>query len=246
MDEQHCVLIVQARMRSVRFPGKVLQKIMDKPLLGYLLERLKRVTGAHEIVVATTTNKADQEILTVAEDYDVSVFRGNEENVLDRYLQAARQHHADVVVRVTADCPLIDSQIIDKVISAFYQQNRPYDYVSNILERTYPRGMDVEVFSFQALEQASNHAQKDHEKEHVTPYIYRHPQTFRLLNVSQDEDQSRFRLCVDTKEDFHLIELLLKELYPTQPHFDLQSIIKVLKQHPQWVKVNQHIEQKKH
>ncbi|NEO63206.1 MAG: NTP transferase domain-containing protein, partial [Moorea sp. SIO4G2] len=160
------VIIVQARMTSTRLPGKVLKQVLGKPLLDYQIERLRRVKLADEIVIATTINQTDEPIVELCNSISIPYFRGSEEDVLARYYGAAVEHQADVVVRVTSDCPLIDPQVIDQVIQFYLDHQGEYDYVSNSLQRTYPRGMDTEVFSFAALDEAFHEASAQPDREH--------------------------------------------------------------------------------
>ncbi|WP_378950627.1 cytidylyltransferase domain-containing protein [Pelosinus sp. sgz500959] len=239
------VIIVQARMTSTRLPAKVLMPILGKPLLTYQIERMKRIKLADEIVIATTTNDDDQTIVDLCEKLSISYFRGSELNVLERYYEAAKKYNADHVVRLTSDCPLIDPAVVDKVI-AFYKENKSdYDYVSNTLKRTYPRGLDTEVFSFQILHQAYQEAIEMSDKEHVTPFIYGHPDRYRLANVFHTENLSTHRWTVDTVEDFQLIHRMIEQLYPIKQNFTLQDCIELLDQYPAWKNINSHIEQKK-
>jgi spore coat polysaccharide biosynthesis protein SpsF len=236
------VIIVQARMGATRLPGKPLKLVLGKPLLGYLMDRLKRVKRADQLVVATTQNPQDQKIVDWCTAAGLTVFKGSEEDVLDRYYQTAKEAGAEVVVRVTGDCPLIDPEIVDRVIELFLSGN--YDYVSNVLERTFPRGMDVEVFSFKALEKAALEAKAPEEREHVTPFIYRHPELFRLGNLKGKKNDSKFRLTVDTKEDLMVVSLLIEALYPKKQNFTLEDLLGALQENPEWEKINSHIEQK--
>lgn len=235
-------LIVQARMGASRLPGKPLLQVLDKPLLAYLIERLKRVKRASKLVIATTENENDLPIVTCGKNLSVDVFRGSENDVLSRYLAAAREMKADIIVRITADCPLIDPVIIDDAIHGFLQGS--CDYFSNVLKRTFPRGMDVEVFSRKALEEANLKAKLPSEREHVTLYIYRHPEHFQIKNFEREKDDSHLRLTVDTQEDFILIEKMIHALYRNNPHFGLVDMLDLLKKHPDWILINQHIAQK--
>ena len=237
------VIIVQARMTSTRLPGKVLKKVLGKPLLAYQLERLRRVQLADEIVLATTTNQTDDVLSAFAAKEEIRCYRGDEQDVLDRYYQAAVMAEADVVVRVTSDCPLIEPSIIDEVIQA-YNKSTEIDYVSNTLSRTYPRGLDVECFSFKALEIAWKNADKAYEREHVTPYLYQQPM-FIKKELKADGDYSQYRWTVDTQEDYELVRLLLEELYLSQPYFSWRDVLSVLERHPEWKLINAEIEQKK-
>ncbi|PHM11053.1 cytidylyltransferase domain-containing protein [Nostoc sp. 'Peltigera malacea cyanobiont' DB3992] len=240
------VIIVQARMTSTRLLGKVLKKVLDKPLLEYQIERLKRVKLADEIVIATTTNSTDLPIVELCDRLSIPYFRGSEEDVLARYYGAAKEYQADVVVRVTSDCPLIDPQVIDKVIQFYINNKYEYDYVSNSLERSYPRGMDTEVFSFLALHQAFVEAIAQPDREHVTPFIYMHPERYRLAQVIYSENQSSHRWTVDIADDFELIKRIIEALYPQIPTFTLEDCLDLLREYPDWSLINAHVEQNKY
>ncbi len=239
------VIIDQARMTSTRLPGKVMKEILGKPLLEYQIERLRRVDEADEVVIATTTNNSDQPIVELCEDLGVAYYCGSEEDVLSRYYEAAVNFAADTVVRVTSDCPLIDPAVVDKVIKYYKNKRDNYDYVSNTLQRTYPRGMDTEVFPFKALEEAFLNAGEQPEREHVTPYICWHPERYRLHNVNYHEDKSRHRWTVDEVEDFILIKNIIEAVYPFNPQFDMEDVLGLLNKHPEWVELNAGVEQKK-
>lgn len=238
-------IIVQARMTSTRLPGKVLLPVLGRPLLKYQIDRLKRVKEAEVLIIATTTNATDEPIVRLCQQEGVNVIRGSELDVLDRYYQAASQFGLATVVRVTSDCPLIDPAVIDQGIRMYKNGPRHYDYVSNGRKRTYPRGMDVEVFSMQALAEAYREGKAEPEREHVTPFIYGHPERYVLGELLYDRDESKHRWTVDTPEDFALIEKLLGTLYPVNPQFTLEDLLRVIKEHPEWSEINAHIEQKK-
>lgn len=235
-------IICQARMTSTRLPGKVLLPVLGRPLLAYQLERLQRVRNADTLVVATTSNASDDAIVALCQQLGVATWRGSEHDVLARYADAAAAQHADVVVRVTSDCPLLDPAVVEQAIVAYRAGD--CDYVSNSLQRTFPRGMDVEVFSAAALARAQAEASTPAEREHVTPYIYHHPDCFRLKTLCYPQDQSQHRWTVDTPEDFALIERLLTALYPAQPLFTLEDALALIAQHPEWSALNAHVEQK--
>ena len=240
------VIISQARMTSTRLPGKVLKPVLGKPLLAYQIERLRRVKGAAEVVIATTTNAADDAIVALCEELSCAFYRGSENDVLSRYYEAAAAFEADAVVRVTSDCPVIDPAVIDDVIDLFRLADRKrYDYVSNTLTRSFPRGMDAEIFSFPALVEAHAKAILPYEREHVTPFFYQHPEKFALGNVAHRQDESRHRWTVDTIEDFELLERIITALYPSHPAFTLGDMLQLLEGNPSWALLNAHVEQKK-
>ncbi|MEO1067892.1 MAG: glycosyltransferase family protein [Cyanobacteria bacterium J06638_6] len=237
-------IIVQARMTSTRLPGKVLKPVLGKPLLEYQIERLQRVKLADTIVIATTTNVTDAPIVDLCKALGVDYFRGSEQDVLERYYGAAKQAQADVVVRVTSDCPLIDPQIIDQVIQFYLSHSDRYDYVSNSLQRSFPRGLDTEAFPTWALEQAYREATAPPEREHVTPFIYNHPERYAIGHLTYPQDLSHHRWTVDTSEDFELMKRMLEALYPQVPDFTLQDCLDLIDQHPDWPAINGHTKQK--
>jgi spore coat polysaccharide biosynthesis protein SpsF len=229
-------IVVQARMGSTRLPGKVLKDIAGRPMLSYQMERLRRVKRAERIVVATTDQPADDAVERFCRKEKIACVRGSEDDVLARYHLAIERFPTDVVVRITADCPLIDPAIVDEAIAAYEP-----DYVSNMLEITYPYGMAVEVFSAQALREAHREAKDPAEREHVTPFIWRRPQRYRLKSLTMTPNLSHHRWTVDTPEDFELVSRLLKTL---KPNFRLQDVLAVLNDHPDWCALNAHVEQK--
>lgn len=239
------VAIIQARMGSTRLPGKILKKVMDKTLLEYQLERVQQSTLIDEIIVATTEKEHDQAIVKLCVHLGQKVYRGSENDVLSRYYEAAVQSKADVVVRLTSDCPLIDPKVIDGVIKLYLERRADIDYASNTLERTYPRGMDTEVFSYEALQKAHEQASLERDREHVTAFIYTNPSEFQLANLTCEQSLGSHRWTVDTEEDFELIKRILEYLYPNNPQFTMRDVLDLLKMNPTWVDINAHIEQKK-
>jgi spore coat polysaccharide biosynthesis protein SpsF len=235
--------IIQARMGSTRLPRKVLKEVLGKSLLEYQIERVKRAKMIDEIIIATTIKEEDNPIVKLCEKLSIPYYRGSEDDVLSRYFEAAKEYKVDVIVRLTSDCPVIDSEVIDKAIRVFLTGE--HDYVSNSIERTYPRGMDTEVFSYQGLEEIHQKATKPHEREHVTPYFYQHSEKFNLKNVFHSEDLSKYRLTVDTKEDLELIQCIIQDLYPNKHNFTLKDIKKSLEANPDLLFINSHVEQKK-
>jgi spore coat polysaccharide biosynthesis protein SpsF len=236
------LIIVQARMTSNRLPGKVLLPLAGEPMLARLIERLRRVERADGIIIATTTNTPDDAIAELCSRLGVPCHRGSEHDVLSRYADAARLGGARVVVRITADCPLIDPALIDRLIATYAEGGS--DYVSNMLPPTWPYGMAVEVFSAAALEQAHAEATQAAEREHVTPFLYWHPERYRLRNVESPVDLSHHRWTVDTPEDYELVRRLFETLQPLQPDFSQADVLRLLDHHPDWVGINQHVQQK--
>ncbi len=235
------IVIVQARMTSTRLPGKVLKEVLGKPLLEYQIERLRRIHNTDEIIVATTTNETDQPIVSLCHRLSVPYFRGSEEDVLSRYHGAALAAGARVVVRITADCPLIDPQVCGDAIGFYHQHRHQYDYVR--LEH-YPRGLDAEIFPFDVLDECWREATARPDREHVTPFIYNHPERYRVKRLYAPADYRQYRWTVDTPEDFELIRRLIEELYPAKPAFAMTDILAVLARHPDWLAINAAVRQR--
>lgn len=239
------VIIVQARMASTRLPGKILKQVLGKTLLEYQLERLQRVKSADRIVVATTDHGEEKPIVDVCDRLGVDMFRGSESDVLARYYGAATAFHGDTVIRITSDCPLIDPAVVDRVVGFYLTHRDQYDYVSNTFpELTYPRGMDTEVFSYKALKEAFLEAEDQPEREHVTIFIKRRPERYRIKNLPYHRDESHYRWTVDTPEDFHLIERMIMALYPEKPQFTLEDCLELMARHPEWARLNADVRQK--
>jgi spore coat polysaccharide biosynthesis protein SpsF len=196
-----------------------------------------------DIVIATTIEKQDDEIVLWCQKEEVACYRGSQNDVLQRYLEAARIHHADVVVRVTGDCPIIDPEILDKTVNFFLQNQQKYDYVSNTILGSYPRGLDVEVFSMNALEKEAVAANREEHREHVTLYFYEHPEEFRVGRPKMGEESSD-RWTVDTEEDLTLVTKIIEELYSAKPNFSMQDVLDLLDRQPWLRKINSHISQK--
>ncbi len=238
------VVIVQARMGSTRMPGKVMKFVLGKPLLQHQIERLGRSALADDIVVATTTGDADKPIVSLCRALSIRFFRGPEDDVLTRYFDAATTAKADNIVRVTSDCPLIDPRVVDRVIRYFMENQSRMDYVSNCLKRTYPRGMDCEVFPMRVLREVNEVATSDSDREHVTPFIYRHPNRYQLGNVALEKDYSHYRWTVDTPEDFELVNLLMKAAHAVRADYTLQDCLDLMEKHPTWAQINAGVSQK--
>jgi spore coat polysaccharide biosynthesis protein SpsF len=231
-------IIIQARMNSSRLTGKVMKKIMGKPLLELLIERLKHCRYVDEIIVATTTNAVDDVIEALAMRLSVKSMRGSEEDVLDRYFQAAKKFNLDHIVRITADCPLIDPAIVDKILKYYIDTNFKYDYLCNTLKPTFPDGMDVEIFSFEVLKKIHEFSKEKYLREHVCGYIIENPDQFNIKNYTNDEDLSSLRWTVDTPEDFSFVKIIFERLYPSKNTFHMSDILELIRQDPELMKIN--------
>jgi len=223
MEKIKTLCIIQARMGATRLPGKVLLKVGGVPLLEYEIKRVKQAKKVDKIVVATTVNKQDDRIEKLSRKIGVACFRGDENDVLDRYYQCVLKYpQYDNIVRITGDCPLIDPEVIDNVIS-FFEEN-DFDYASNVQPPTFPDGMDIEIFKRSALDKAAKEANLMSEREHVTPYICE-KKFFKKGNLSADYDFSHFRLTVDNKEDFEVIKFLIENSKITDGYMEYISLL---------------------
>ncbi len=242
------VAIVQARMGSTRLPGKVMKELCGRPVLWHVVDRLQRSKKLNRIVVATTVLQEDDVIERFCKKNNILVYRGSSEDVLNRYFEASKKFKANTVIRITSDCPVIDPVILDEMIVEYEKilLVHPLNaYVSNTLKRTFPRGLDVEIFSNDLLENTFLHARSPHEKEHVTPYIYSHPELFYLFSFESEIDYSAFRWTLDTSEDFQLIEQIYKRLYNENQLFLFRDILNLFDKSPELKFINDHVEQKK-
>ena len=233
--------IIQARMGSSRLPGKVLMDLEGQSVLARVAGRLARSREIDRIVVATTDATTDDPIVDACESLRVEYFRGAEQDVLDRFYQAARANAADLVVRVTSDCPLLDPALVDDTIVLFRNQN--VDYASNVFPRTYPRGLDVEVFTVAALDRAWGEAREPHQREHVTPYFYENPHKFRQASMTGNADYSRYRWTLDTREDLELLRAVYSR-FDGRDDFSWQEVIHLMEREPELAEVNSGVPQK--
>lgn len=241
--------IIQARTSSTRLPGKILKPLpynSDVNVLQQVIRRLKKSSRTDEIVIATTLDICDDVIIKIAEMECVKYFRGSREDVLSRYYLTAKESKADVVVRITSDCPCIDWNVIDRCIRMHVENGS--DYTTNCLERTFPHGLDVEVFNFSVLEDAHLNADKQYEREHVCPYIHTtHKNRFKLTNVyaGDGEKGADIRITLDTEEDYTLLCAVYDYLYPDNEFFELKDIVRLFEK-KSWLKmINKKVVQKK-
>lgn len=232
------VAIVQARMSSSRLPGKVLKKVLNRPLLSFQLERIAQSKMVDAIVLATTVNPIDDAIESVAKAQEVKVFRGSEKDVLSRFNGAAEELDAQLIVRITGDCPLIDPDIIDEVVKRFGEQWIDCQFATNAIPRSYPAGMEVECFTRQALRIAAAEATDPYDREHVTSFFYRNPDRFKPLSVVSEVNRSQERWTLDELQDFLLIKKVIEGLSKTHKSFRMNDIINILDSNPDWRDLN--------
>ena len=236
------VCVVQARMRSTRLPGKVLRDLVGRPMLVRQLERLMACQSIDEIVIATPSDSIDDPIAALATGLGFAVVRGSSEDVLSRFILAARETHADVVVRVTADCPLIDPSTTDRVVDELTTHQETCDYASNVVRRTYPRGLDVEALFVDTLERLDRLARTAEEREHVTVAVRSgQPGAFLIRSVEDETDNSDLRWTVDEERDFTLVHRLYEELDLGRVIAPYPVILQHVREHPELIRLNQDI-----
>ena len=229
--------IIQARMSSTRFPGKVTKLLSGTPMFAYQVNRVKKSKRLDKIVVATSNHSSDDEISHICKINGIECFRGDLKNVLKRYYDTALKYNADIIVRLTADCPLSDPNIIDDAVTLFINNN--VDYVSNVQERSYPDGLDVEVFSFNVLEQIYHKSETTKDTEHVTSYIINHPEKFKQGCLHHCENLAHFRLTVDFPEDIYLIRKILNH-FQNNEDITYINVLSYLKENPNLSEINAH------
>ena len=233
--------IIQARMSSSRLSGKIMLETCKKPLLKHMIERIQLTETVDEIIIATSTNKNDDVIEDFCKENKIVCFRGSENDVLSRYKMTADMVHADIIVRLTSDTPLLNHIILDKVVGV-YTKNK-YDYVSNCypFPRTYPDGMNVEVFSKKILDEMYYNAKKPSEREHVSLYVVTQPKKYKMYRVDYLKDISHYRFNLDYELDYKLIKEIFENLYYENQHFTMEDIIKFLEANPSIFNINSKI-----
>jgi spore coat polysaccharide biosynthesis protein SpsF len=245
MNHRNIVAIIQGRMASSRLPGKILLDIAGKPMLAHVVERARRAKTVDLVVVATTTQPEDDAVETYCRENGIAVWRGSLQDVLDRFYQAALAFRADAVVRLTADCPLVDPQLLDHIVEEFLHTG--VDFCCNRLppplKRTYPIGLDVEVCTFQALERAWKEAKEPHEREHVMPYLYETPGRFKILRVDYEKDYGEMRWTVDTPQDLELVRQIFGRLGENRA-FTWLDVLDLFEREPQLALINSQVKHK--
>jgi spore coat polysaccharide biosynthesis protein SpsF len=235
-------------MNSTRLPGKVLRMLGDTTVLGHVVRRLFACSSLTRVVVATTREAADDAVCHEATSLGALVTRGSEDDVLGRFVQALDEHGGDIGVRITSDCPLIDPALIDRGVRRLLASDPPPDYLSNTLLRTYPRGYDFEVFLVEALRKAAREALTAGEREHVTSFLYRHPDRFRLESLERPDPRAtaEWRVTLDTPEDWDVIRALFDRLAPVNQLFGLDEVERLVAREPALLAANRHVRQKPH
>lgn len=234
------ITIIQARTGSSRLPGKVLLPILNRPLLLRMIDRVKN-SKLENIIIATSKSPADDIIERLCDQEEIVVYRGSNEDLLDRHYKAALPYHPDAVVKIPSDCPLIDPNVINRVLKYYLDYHYIFDYVSNLHPGSYPDGNDVEIMSFKALSKAWDSASKSYEREHTTPYFWENPDIFQIGNITWETGMDysmTHRFTIDYEEDYIFIKKVYEELYPANPMFSLEDILLLLKRKPEIFNIN--------
>lgn len=232
--------ILQARTSSSRLPGKVLKPLLGKPMLARQIERLRRVNRVDELIVATSVHASGDALAALCQAEGLSCFRGSLDDVLDRFYRAALTRSPQHIVRLTGDCPLIDPAVVDRTVDVY--AGGGFDYASNALEPSFPDGLDVEVFRFSCLEAAWWEATDPAFREHVTLFIYRHPERFRTGCYRSRTNLAHLRWTVDEPEDFEFVTRVYEALYPHKPQFSMEDVLRFVPEHPEACALNRDIE----
>jgi len=230
--------IIQARTDSQRLQNKVLEEIEGSPMISHIIRRVKLAKKIQQIILATSDRESDRVLLKIAKEHEIIGFAGNEEDVLARFFEAAKKNNADPIIRITGDCPLVDYKLIDDMVEIF--ENSEYDYMSNTIERTFPDGLDVEIFSFDTLKQAHINAEWKSEREHVTPYIIKNKQIFSTFNYKSNNDFSSLRWSVDEKDDLIMIKQIFVKMKP-EIIFSTEQVLKLIHDNPEIAEINNKI-----
>ena len=233
--------IIQARTDSKRLANKVLKEIEDTPVICHIINRIKRSRNVEQIILATTDNDSDKILLDIAEKFKIIGFAGDEDDVLERFFDAATSFSADPIVRITGDCPLVDPELLDNMIQIFLE-NR-YDYISNTIERTFPDGLDIEVFNFSTLEKTWELAKSDFDKEHTTTFIRNNPNLFKIINHEHSKSNlfKKHRWCLDFEDDYLFIKTIFEKLYLNNNNFSMENILELLDNNKEINMINSHL-----
>lgn len=232
--------IIFARTSSTRLPSKIVKKIQNRTILEHIIKRIKK-SNLEKIILATTENEIDDELVEIAKSNNIEYFRGSENDVLDRCYRTAKMFSIDPIVRITGDDPIKDPSIIDQAIKIYNNSAPKFDLVCNTLNPTFPEGLDVELFSFNTLETIWQNAKNQDDREHVTKYIYEHSNEFNIFNFENPKNLSNIRLTLDTEEDFELIKSIYDALFPSKPIFSWNDVVSFLQSNPHLLEINKDI-----
>ena len=235
LNNKKITVIIEARTGSSRLPNKVTAEIENKPMIFYVINRIKQIKSIEQIILATTQEENDRVLIEIGKQNSIKTFSGDSIDVLNRDYQCALQNNADPIIRITGDCPLIDSNIVEEMIQFFLEND--YDYVSNRICPKYPDGLDVEIYSFKTLEKAAHNAKWSSERELVTTYITKNPKKFKIFSYENQEDLSHYRWTVDEIKDLEFVRKIYSIMKP-KINFSMNEVIELLKKNPQLSKIN--------
>jgi spore coat polysaccharide biosynthesis protein SpsF (cytidylyltransferase family) len=238
MVEKKITVMIQVRSSSTRLPKKALKKIEGKPIIWHMINRVKKIKSVEQIILITTQKKEDRIFLKIAKENGILAFQGSEHDVLDRHYQCAIQYDADPILRITSDCPLIDPLLVEKMLQIFLKNN--YDYVTNREPPTFPDGLDTEIISFSALKRTARYAKMSSEREHVTSYITKNSNKFKIFNYRNKKDLSHLRWTVDEKRDLDFVKKIYFQMKP-KTLFSTNTVLKILAKEPSLLRINQGI-----
>jgi len=245
VSEQRVVAIIQARMGSTRLPGKVMKPVVGRPVIGHVVERTRQIRGVDDVVVATSTKARERPLVEYLSSIDaVGVYRGPEDDVLKRYRDAARDADADLVMRITADCPLLSPQVSARVLDAYLDGEQGWDYATNTRERSFPRGLDTSVMSTALLHRICRRATAPAEREHVSLHVASRPRRFAIVGVVDDVDRSDLRWTVDEPADLELVRQVYRELHGADELFEYQEVLDLFERRPELRQINADVRQK--
>ena len=230
--------IIQARLASIRLPKKVMLELVGKPVLWHIYNRLKQCSTLSDVVISTGEYKNNKEICDFASANNISLFIGSENDLIDRLYKTALNYNADAIVRITADCPLVDPKIVDTFVTKFLEKNQPFDIVTNCEKRTFPHGLDIEVISTKTLKKLWKEIKEPELREWFPFFIQKNPNMFKILNMENNNDQSKLRWTLDYPEDYEFLKQIYKNLFHTQKTFYMQNILDLLKKFPKLKEIN--------
>ena len=235
MNKKKITVIIEARTGSSRLRNKVVAEIEGKPMIFYVIDRVKQIKSVEQIILATTQEKNDKILIEIAKQNSIGIFTGDSMDVLNRDYQCALQNNADPIIRITGDCPLIDPDIVEEMLE-FYLKNN-YDYISNRINPKYPDGLDVEIYSFKTLQMVEQNAKLSSERALVTTYITKNPKIFKIFSYENQEDLSGHRWTVDEQNDLEFVRKIYSIMKP-KTNFSMNEIIEILVKNPELLKIN--------
>ena len=235
MNKKKITVIIEARTDSSRLPNKVIAEIEGRPMIFYVIDRVKQIKAVEQIILATTQEKNDQILIEIGKQNSIMTFAGDSIDVLNRDYQCALQNNADPIIRITGDCPLIDSNIVENMLQFFLEND--YDYISNRISPKYPDGLDVEIYSFKTLQMVAQNAKWSSERELVTTYITKNPKIFKIFSYENQEDLSHYRWTVDEEKDLEFVRQIYSIMKP-KTNFSMNKIIDILKKNPELSNIN--------